>query len=65
MRQTRTAINILDDSNIGYTFVDVHAEPKLALALEGVVGPYTLPVLFVDGRAYKGVERVRDYIKSI
>tara|TARA_Y100000022_G_C12956555_1_gene242748 strand:+ start:140 stop:373 length:234 start_codon:yes stop_codon:yes gene_type:complete len=64
MRQTRTAINILDDANIGYQFIDVHAEPTIALALEGAIGPYTLPVLFVDGREYKGVEKVREYIKS-
>ena len=64
MRQTRTAINILDDANIGYDFVDVHSNPKTALALEGILGQYTLPVLFVEGRHYKGVERVREYIKS-
>ena len=65
MRQTRTAINILDDANIGYQFIDVHTEPKLAVALEGLVGTYTLPVMFVDGREYRGVEKVREYITSL
>ena len=65
MRQTRTAQNILSGSNIAYTYVDVQQNPIMTQALDHILGEYSLPVLFVDGRAYKGVEKVREYIRTI
>ena len=65
MRQTRTAQNILASSDIAFTYVDVQKNPIMTQALDTVLGDYSLPVLFVDGRAYKGVEKVREYLASL
>jgi len=65
MRQTRTAQNILSGSDVAFTYIDIQQNPIIAQALDTVLGEYSLPVLFVDGRPYKGVEKVREYINSI
>ena len=65
MRQTRTAQNILAGSNIAFTYVDVQENPTITQALDTILGEYSLPILFVDGRPYKGVEKVREYDNSI
>jgi len=64
MRQTRTALTILDDANIAYVYADVVENPQLSSALDTILGEYSLPVLMVDGRAYKGVEKVREFVKQ-
>jgi len=64
MRQTRSAQSMLSDADVPFTFIDVGDKPHMASALEVIVGEHTLPVLLVDGIPYKGVERVREYIKS-
>tara|TARA_B100002019_G_C21267811_1_gene600363 strand:+ start:3223 stop:3393 length:171 start_codon:yes stop_codon:yes gene_type:complete len=55
---------MLSDADVPFTFIDVGDKPHMASALEVIVGEHTLPVLLVDGIPYKGVERVREYIKS-
>ena len=65
MRQTRTAQNILSGANVAYTYVDVQQNPTITQALDTILGEYSLPVLFVDGRPYKGVEKVREYINTL
>jgi glutaredoxin len=55
---------MLSDADIPFTYVDIGDLPHMASALETIVGEHTLPVLLVDGKPYKGVERVRKYIKT-
>ena len=64
MRQTRTARTILEDANVAYHYIDVQEKPAIASALDTILGEYSLPVLMVNGRAYKGVEKVREYIRQ-
>ena len=64
MRQTRSAQAMLSDADVPFTFIDVADNPRMASALEVIIGGHTLPVLLVDGIPYKGVERVKEYIKS-
>ncbi|MAK20586.1 MAG: hypothetical protein CMA05_04660 [Euryarchaeota archaeon] len=64
MRQTRSVQTMLSDADIPFTYVDIGDLPHMASALETIVGKHVLPVLLVDGKPYKGVERVRKYIKS-
>ena len=65
MRQTRSAMAMLSDADVGYTYIDVGDKPNMASVLDVIVGKYTLPVLLVDGKSYKGVDNVRKYIKSL
>ena len=55
---------MLSDADMAYIYVDVQENPQIASALDTILGEYSLPVLIVDGRAYKGVEKVREYIRS-
>ena len=64
MRQTRSVQTMLSDADIPFTYVDIGDKPHMASALETIVGEHVLPVLLVDGKPYKGVERVRKFIKS-
>jgi len=64
MRQTRAARTMLSDADIAYIYVDVQENPHFSSALDTILGEYSLPVLIVDGRAYKGVEKVREYVRS-
>lgn len=57
-------MTILDDANIAYVYADVVENPQLSSALDTILGEYSLPVLMVDGRAYKGVEKVREFVKQ-
>ena len=56
---------MLSDADMAYIYVDVQENPQIASALDTILGEYSLPVLIVDGRAYKGVEKVREYIRTI
>ena len=57
--------DILSGANVAYTYVDVQQNPTITQALDTILGEYSLPVLFVDGRPYKGVEKVREYINAL
>ena len=67
MRQSKMAQKVLDSHDIAYIFVDVSKLPHVTQILSIVVGDeeVQLPILFVDGVAYKGVERIRGFAKSL
>lgn len=64
MRQTKQAITSLEDADVAFDYIDVGNEPHLASALTTILGDYNLPVLIVDGQAYKGGARVNEYLKN-
>ena len=64
MRQTKQVITNLEDAGVAFEFIDVSDEPHLASALTIILGEYVLPVLIVDGHAYKGGTKVNEYLRN-
>lgn len=64
MRQTKQSLIALEDANVSFEFVDINDQPYMAGVLTTVLGEYQLPVLFVDGRPYKGGSRINEYLRE-
>ena len=61
-RQTKTAIEILDKAGITYDFVGIDESTATSNIFYELSGPDAkIPVLFVDGIEYGGVEGIRRY----
>jgi glutaredoxin len=62
-RQTKTAIEILDKAGVTYDFLGIDESSPTSNILYELSGPdANIPVLFVDGIEYGGVEGIRRYI---
>ena len=65
-RQTKLSLELLDNAGIDTDFIAVDASPTHIGIFNALVEEETkLPVLFVDGVMYGGVDGVRDYITTI
>lgn len=64
-QQTKSAIQMLEDSKIRYDFVDIEdtTSPRMSQLL-ALSSDKELPQLFVEGVAYVGKEQIRRYIES-
>jgi len=61
--QTKSVINMLEDGNIKFDFIDVEDmdSPRMEQIL-ALTGDKELPQLFVEGVAYIGKQQIRRYI---
>ena len=64
-RQTKLSLELLDNAGINADFIAVDASATNIIIFNGLVEEETkLPILFVDGVMYGGVDGVRDYIET-
>ncbi len=63
--QTKVVMNMLEDANIRFDFIDVEDtdSPRMEQVL-ALTGEKELPQLFVEGVAYVGKQEIRRYIGS-
>ena len=63
--QTKAVMNMLEDANIRFDFIDVEDtdSPRMEQVL-ALTGEKELPQLFVEGVAYVGKQEIRRYIGS-
>ena len=63
--QTKTVIQMMEDANIRYEFIDVEStdSPRMAQIL-ALTGEKELPQLFVGGTSYVGKKEIRTYIRE-
>lgn len=61
--QTKAVINMLEDANIRFDFIDVEDtdSPRMEQIL-ALTGEKELPQLFVEGVAYIGKQEIKRYI---
>jgi glutaredoxin len=61
--QTKSVINMLEDANVRFDFVDVEDtdSPRMEQII-ALTGDKELPQLFVEGVAYVGKQEIRRYL---
>jgi len=61
--QTKSVINMLEDANVRFDFIDVEDtdSPRMEQII-ALTGDKELPQLFVEGVAYVGKQEIRRYL---
>ena len=62
-QQTKAVMQILEDANIKFDFVDIEdtTSPRMSQVI-ALTNDKELPQLFVEGVAYVGKEQIRKYV---
>jgi glutaredoxin len=61
-RWSKKAVDLMHDAGVRFDVMDMQENFWYREILEGLTGEYYHPYLFVDGKPYRGLEGVREYL---